>query len=389
MDRILGQDRAIQTLLTAVRSGKLHHAYIFHGPAGVGKFTTAYALAKLLLCHQPQADLTGGISACGACDSCRLLRDSSAMTSGGPSGIPARRDSGGGGTSGGGGGHPDLHVVTKELARYSDNAQVRTQKLRQIPIDVLRQALIEPVQLKAQMGPRKVFIVDEAELMAVAGQNVLLKTLEEPPAGTFIILVTAHEQRLLPTIRSRCQRVSFLPLPDQTVRQWIADRVVDLSAEQCDWLVRFAAGSFGRAAMAIEYGLTEWAEHVLPALRRQVAGRGQGDFGAMLYDRIDAFAQQWVDRHENASKEAANQQAAALMFALLADEARWRMAQAAQDLGPAEPATIETRLRPYLGVIDAAGEALRDVAANVNLSLVCDHLASVLDRCTLAHAGLA
>src|SRR5690606_4650358 len=117
--------------------------------------------------------------------------------------------------------HPDLHVVTKELARYSEDRSTRERKLTQIPVDVLRTELIEPVYRAAQMGHGKVFIVDEAELLNDAGQNAMLKTLEEPPAGTTIILVTSIQDRLLPTIRSRCQRVAFVPLPDSVVSRWL------------------------------------------------------------------------------------------------------------------------------------------------------------------------
>ncbi|MEL7087151.1 MAG: hypothetical protein AAGL98_01715, partial [Planctomycetota bacterium] len=224
MDAILGQTHALDQLHAQLTSGRVHHAQIFHGPAGVGKFTTALALAKVLLCHAPERDLAGRVTACGGCVSCLTFRP--APEEAGPDATPG---AGAGAAAGAGAGagafpgvaHPDLHVVNKELARYSDDRQVRDRKLTSIPVDVLRTALIEPAYLGAQLNHGKVFIVDEAELLNAAGQNVLLKTLEEPPTpddntgggGTTIILVTANEDRLLPTIRSRCQRIAFVPLP--------------------------------------------------------------------------------------------------------------------------------------------------------------------------------
>ena len=92
MDTILGQTRAIDQLLAALASGRLHHAYIFHGPAGVGKCTTARAFAAVLLCHDPVTDLAGRVAACGACASCRAIEA---------------------------GKHPDLPVIVQELALYS------------------------------------------------------------------------------------------------------------------------------------------------------------------------------------------------------------------------------------------------------------------------------
>ncbi|MEX0652778.1 MAG: DNA polymerase III subunit, partial [Phycisphaeraceae bacterium] len=373
MDRIQGQPRAIDVLQAQLASGRLHHAYILHGPVGVGKFTTALAFARVLLCHEPQRDLTGRVVACDSCASCRLLTRA----------VRDAREAGDGSASADepaamAAAHPDLHVITKELARYSDESTVRNRKLTQIPVEVVREALIEPVYRAARMQHGKVFIVDEAELLNLAGQNALLKTLEEPPAGTTLMLVTASEDRLLPTIRSRCQRVPFVPLPNAVIADWLTKHAPDVSDQHRQWLTTFADGSLGRASLAIAYGLTEWADVVLPALADTLRGRPHGELGAQLAERVDGFAKAWVDQHANASKEAANKLAAQLMATLICTHARRRIAIAAERCTVDDPAAAEAAMEPWLGVIDAVHEAMGMLGSNVNLSLVCDHLATTI-----------
>ncbi len=209
MDKILGQARAIDMLQAALRTGHAHHAYVFHGSAGVGKFTTAKAFAKIILCHDPQTDLGGRVIACGGCASCRLLRGES-------------------GSAQNSGVHPDFLVVTKELARFSDDRKIRERKQLTIPVEVLESQFIEPIHRAPQLRHNKVLVIDEAELIDSRGQNLLLKTLEEPPAGMYLILVTASEDKLLPTIRSRCQRHRLRPAAvDEVLDRWLKGALLE------------------------------------------------------------------------------------------------------------------------------------------------------------------
>lgn len=365
MDRILGQSRAVGLLERQLSTGRGHHALIFHGPVGVGKFTTALAYARVLLCHARGADLTGRVSACGGCESCRLLKSLNTVNADSPDND----------THGLSSAHPDLHVVRKELARFSEDAATRNRKLTRIPVEVLRTALIEPAYLAAKLGHGKVFIVDEAELLNPAGQNALLKTLEEPPAGTTLVLVTASEDRLLPTIRSRCMRVAFAPLPDEAVEQWCEKHASGLTAGQREGLVGFAAGSLGRAQLIQRFGLLAWCEAVPPALDRAAQGQPDPGLGQQIFSFIDTFAAGWVKAHDNASKEAANKQGADLMWSLIATHARGRIAELTGRCDPEDPQAAEEILTPWLGVIDAAERAQQLLASNVNLSITCDHLA--------------
>lgn len=374
MRQVLGQTRAIETLQAGLTTRRLHHAYIFHGPGGVGKFTTALAFAQTLLCPDAAATPTGEIEACGVCRSCRMF---DARDAGDRDAVPQAA-------------HPDLHVVTKELARFDDSKTIRDRKLTKIPVQVLRSALLDPVTRRSQMSGGacdKVFVVDEAELLNSEGQNLLLKTLEEPPPRTVLILVTSSEDRLLPTIRSRCQRVSFVPLADPVVAQWIEDHLsaddkAAMTARERQWLVSFAGGSLGRARLALDYGLVGWARAVLPVVNGLGARRagGAAELGAQIAGMIDGFAAEWVKRHANASKEAANKLAAGLMGAMIATYARDKVAEAAGGCDPADPAAAEAALEPWLGVIDAVDRAGRLLQSNVNMGLVCDHLVGGVAR---------
>jgi len=364
MEHILGQNRAVEVLAAALRSGRLHHCYIFHGPAGVGKFTTARAFAKILLCPNAQTDLVGNISACDQCRACHLCEA---------------------------GTHPDRHLVRKELASDSAVAALRTRKQMNIPVDLLREHIVggttgdgkyhEAIAYKTPvMRHHKVFIIDEAELMDPTGQNAMLKTLEEPPAGTYFILICANEDRLLPTVRSRSQRVAFVPLSEAIIAQWLARRPEKLEGELRDWLTGFAEGSLGRCELVLEYELTKWAARVRPVLWRMPAGGFDANLGREIHTMINDFAETWVKRHTNASKDAANKLAVQLMWSLLAHEARRQLALLAQDCDPADPDAGEQTLGPWLAVIAALDQALGQINSNVNMGLVCDNVISAIYR---------
>jgi len=320
----------VRVLQAQLDSGRVHHACVFHGPQGVGKFTTAVAFAGELLGVPPGDDPTA---------------------------------------------HEDLHLVNKELALYSDDAATRGRKLISIPIEVLRAALIEPAHRRPGRGQRKVFIVDEAELMNPTGQNAVLKTLEEPPAGTTIILVTSSEDRLLPTIRSRSLRVPFVPLPSAVIDAWLDGHAGELTPAERRLAVTLAGGSLGRAAMAVRYGLVDPAADFDAALDTLAKGKAAPQLGRALADAVGGFAEAWVKAHDNASKDAANRLAADLCFGAVASLARRRLVDAAASAPVGDEPAAEAVVQPWLGVIDAVAASQGLLSRNVNLSLVCDHLA--------------
>jgi DNA polymerase-3 subunit delta' len=341
---IIGQDRAVGLLEDALTSGRVHHAWLFVGPSGVGKRTAAEALAATLLDPTTAPDLSGALRPDPGGEVAQLIASRS---------------------------HPDLHYIAKELAAYSRDDAVRRSKQRSIPVSVIREFLIEPAAASSGMRggmARKVFIVDEADLMRGSGaeaQNAMLKTLEEPPAGTVILLTTSREFALLPTIRSRCQRIAFSPLDDEAMAQWMRANGVEAKGREAAWVMEYAAGSPGRAQLALRTGLYAWSEQLEPMLRSADQGRFPVELGASMAKLIDTWAADWVKGRASASKEAANHQAIGLMSALLAERYR----------GVLREAKTNDQVERASACIDAITQAERTVTANVNAKLVLEELA--------------
>ncbi len=345
MKKIIGQVKAVETLLASLRSGRFAHAWIFAGPQGVGKFTTAIELARIVL--DPGAGPDGTVDPAGET---RRLIDA--------------------------GLHPDLHVVRKELARFSDASDIRKKLLTNIPIDVLRKHVIggmvggkfqeAPAYRTSVRGHGKVFIIDEAELLDKNGQGILLKTLEEPPPGTYFILVTSRPHRLFPTIHSRCRHVAFGPLDDAAMTQWFDAAGLDVSGPEQEWLRGFCQGSPGMATIAAEYSFHKWHLALAPMLDQLATGFFPADLGATMASLVEAFATDWVKRHDNASKKAANNDGARFLFTILADHADRQLRTAVEQGDPPDP---------ILKAIDLIAEAERQLWANVNMKQVLENLA--------------
>lgn len=372
LDQLLGQPRAVQILRDAVTSERVHHAWIFHGPAGVGKATAALAFAALLLDPTTAPDLAGVPRPAEGSETQRRLRAAA---------------------------HPDLHVITKALSAHCSDDRIRRQKQTTIPKAVVEEFLIEPAartSLASAGAPAsKVFVVDEADRLAPVGQNTLLKTLEEPPPGTVIILVTTNEERLLPTIRSRCQRVAFTPLDEGDMRRWldhapappgssddddhalIAERPLlasTLTPAQQNWLLAFAAGAPGQVIAALKVGLPSWGERLEPMLTAAEREGFHPDLGPTMRDLVNALAAEVVDADARASRDIANREAADQMFRLLA--ARYSARLRAQVAVPPDPDAPP----PALAAIDAIHAAQRRLASNVQLAFVMDELAARIGR---------
>ena len=197
---IIGQEQIKEHLQSAIRAGKVSHAYILNGEKSSGKEFIARVFAMTLQCEQ------GGDNPCQQCHSCKqALSDN----------------------------QPDIIRVTHE-------------KPNTISVDDIRAQINNDVAIKPYSSPRKIYIVNEAEKMTVQAQNAILKTLEEPPEYAVLILLTTNVNALLPTILSRCVVLNMKPVADQQVKKYLMEQmqVPDYKAEVC---VAFARGNIGKA----------------------------------------------------------------------------------------------------------------------------------------------
>ncbi|WP_458129576.1 DNA polymerase III subunit delta' [Pseudomonas sp. Z2-11] len=199
------------------------HAYLLHGPAGIGKRALAERLMASLLC---QATVAAG--ACGECKSCLLLKAGS---------------------------HPDNYVLEPEEA---DKA---------IKVDQVRD-LVSFVVQTAQMGGRKVVLIEPVESMNINAANALLKSLEEPSGNTVLLLVSHQPSRLLPTIKSRCVQQAC-PLPSEAMSlQWLGQALPDNSDEERVELLTLAAGSPLAAVSLQAQGVREQRALVVDGVKK-------------------------------------------------------------------------------------------------------------------------
>jgi len=296
---IVGQDAALAQLQRLAAGGRTPHAFVFAGPAGVGRRTTAVEFARLLLCERPAElpnaarlkDLPDGSplrQGCGACSSCRTLAA---------------------------GTHPDLHIVHRRLARFHDDPKVRGRVMQDLGIDVIRQFLIAPAYRASSAGRGKVFVVREAEMMSDAAQNALLKTLEEPPEGVTIILICTSVAELLPTTRSRCQTVRFGPLPLAFVAGALEADGVD-PAEARFW-AGMTEGSLGRATHLAAENLYEFKRELV----KMLAGlnlAGSATLAELLLKSMEKLGKRAQSREEGLAATLANRQAGQMLLGIIA-----------------------------------------------------------------------
>ena len=145
------------------------------------------------------------------------------------------------------GNHPDFHSIYRELIEFHPDPKVRGRKALDLGVDVIREFLIAAAGSRPVRGRAKVYVVREAERMNVPAQNALLKTLEEPPPDTYIVLVTSSAARLLPTTRSRAQMVPFGALPPEFVRERLRASEKDLTDAEARFLATVSEGRLGPA----------------------------------------------------------------------------------------------------------------------------------------------
>ena len=217
-DAVLGQHQAIQHLRTALRSGHLAHAYLFSGIEGIGKCTAAVAFAKALNCLTHADDF---------CDNCVSSRKTEKQL------------------------HPDFFFIEPE------KNIIKIEQVR----DIQKKIIFKPME-----GRKKVVIIDQAEKLNLHAANCLLKTLEEPPDDTVLILVASTAIPLLPTILSRCQSIRFAPLGSEAISSFLERRGINGDP---GFIAALAQGSIKRALVLLE---TEFLSRRRELIQLLVAG---------------------------------------------------------------------------------------------------------------------
>ena len=214
---IAGQKELVRYLQNAAETGDISHAYLFTGASGSGKKLLAETFAATLLCER------GSTEPCMDCASCKKAEA---------------------------GNHPDILYITHEKAG--------------ITVDDIREQVVSTVAVRPYYGPWKIYIMEDAELMGPEAQNALLKSIEEPPAYVVMLLLTASPEMLLPTILSRCVKLSVKPVEDGEVRAYLMEKL-QIPDYEADIAVSFAQGSIGRAIEAA--GSADFARILQNALR--------------------------------------------------------------------------------------------------------------------------
>lgn len=235
---VVGQEVVTQTLRQAVAQGRLAHAYLFAGPRGTGKTTTARILAKAVNCPRPQEG-----EPCNACPPCLAIREGRF-----------------------------LDLVEMDAASHRGIDDVR---------DLQERVVRAPAE-----GRYKVYIIDEAHQLTLHAFNALLKTLEEPPPHALFILCTTEPHQLPATILSRCQRYDFRRIPARAVAERLA-RIAEAEGfrpepQALDLLARAAGGSLRDACNLLEQAVISYGPQVTTAQVREMLGLTAGEWAGRL-----------------------------------------------------------------------------------------------------------
>jgi len=313
-DRVLGQDLAVGTLRRALRSGRLHHAYRFEGPEGVGKGLTALALGQSLVCERP---LSG--EGCGECSACRRAMQLSAE----PPHVPV---------------HPDIIVLERGLY-----GEVGIEEKQDLSIKQVRQVLLGRMTFPPHEGRGRLVIIRRADELNQSAANALLKTLEEPPARTNFVLITSRSRLLLDTIRSRTLPLRFGPLPGAVMRELLTKRGV--AADLQDSLIELSGGSVSAALAFADADETAARKAFVDGVKAALSSPDAAAAMALAQTR---------DKEKDALKERL-----AVLAVTLAREAREQELQG-QGAGPG-PARVS-----------AIFQAMRELDRNISPALVVE-----------------
>lgn len=204
---IYGYETIKEHMQSAIRLGKVSHAYIINGGLGAGKKMLAGIFAKTLQCE----NMEESVNPCNKCHSC----------------------------------------IQSDTGNQPDIIWVKHEKPASIGVDDVREQIIADMQIKPYSSRYKIYIIDEAEKLTVAAQNALLKTIEEPPSYGIVIFLTTNADIFLQTILSRCVMLDLKPVKNSIVEEYIRNNY-DVSDYECRFAANFAQGRIGRAKTIVE-----------------------------------------------------------------------------------------------------------------------------------------
>lgn len=363
---------AQRRLQQALASGRVPHAFLFAGPEGVGKQILAARFARLLLCSKPakiepisaesgrKKDDFVWKDACGRCEDCTLMAA---------------------------GTHPDYRLIHRGLAKFHPDRRVQKSRSAELVIDVIRHFLLAQVGQRPARGRAKVFVISEADRLNTESQNSMLKTLEEPPGDSYIILITRSVDRLLPTIRSRCQAIPFRGLPaDFVAERLAADHGV--SAADARYLAELSEGRLGVAVRYASQGLA--AQRMRACEILQSIGRDPLALNKAVKELSEELPNaKGADEPEVTDAEAARvgiRTALAMLSGALRDALRIASrAPAAAYGGPSERKPLETIAAAWgsqglVRAVRAIAAAESEIDLNANVQLAIDGLGIELSR---------
>ncbi len=350
---IIGQDRAVGILLRTLSRNRIPSAYLFAGESGIGKLFTALNLAKALNCLKPvmrcglrvaseskiqdpelRTPNSELIDACDECISCKKIDA---------------------------GTHPDFVVIAPE------KGEIRVGEIR---------AVQDALSFKPFEGKRKVVIIDEADTMNQAAANAFLKTLEEPPDESLLILIAAHPDMLPETIRSRCSRVNFVPLASDACGK-VIQKVLGRDSKRAETLDQtlptLVRLSMGRPGLAVSSDLEKERER----------------FVSFFESMLNGDTETWADREEM-------EQWIAMAFIVLRDMLVWKLAEGRkEDQASRQSGSGDVLLNPDLkdfiskmsksadiqGILKAYDTMTllkRQLGFNLNKAITWNYTASVL-----------
>ena len=263
-EKIRGHSKQVAMFRRALKRNRLAHAYLFVGPDGTGKRLFANSLAWCLFCERFTEE---ELEACGECPACRQMMAST---------------------------HPDH--LTIELP--AGKKELPIELFRGPPEKKGREGLCHDLSLKPMAGARRVAVIDDADRMNAASANALLKTLEEPPPSSLLILIASNVDSLLPTIRSRCQQIRFSPLADGDVSQLLLDLEMTDNASEANAVAGLCEGSLTTAGNLLAPGLRKLRASLYSTL---AAGPFDGlTLAKSLLDGLDELGGDTAEQRRNA-----------------------------------------------------------------------------------------